>query len=98
MYSLVPFLTRHFQKTLLNHRYPVAVNKGGEEIMRQKVLIQYFTDQGPRFTTATRDLIIKGSIRWNGAEEDSLEYQTMWWDLPHGLEGQSTNTARVVLQ
>ncbi len=87
MYNIMPFLVRHFQKTLLNHKYPVFVDKGGEDILRQRVLIQFHTDQGLRFTSATRDLIMKGSVKWNVAYEESIEHQTMWWDLPQGLEG-----------
>lgn len=87
-YNLVPYIAKHFQKTLLNHKYPIPVSmdKNAEEILRQKILVQYHTDQGPRFTTATKELIIRGSFRWNGYEDTSAELQTPWWDLPHGLE------------
>jgi len=85
-YNTLPFLTRHFQKSLLGHKYLITLDKNGEEILRQKILIQYHTDQGVRFTSATKELILRGSIRWNGAYDNSTEFQTPWWDLP-GLEG-----------
>jgi hypothetical protein len=88
-YNFTPYVAKHFQKILLSHKYatPVAVDRNAEEILRQKILIQYHTDQGARFMAATKDLIIKGSFRWNGYEDNSSELQTPWWDLPHGLEG-----------
>lgn len=88
-YNLIPYVAKHFQKILLNHKYPVPVSmdKNAEEILRQKILVQYHTDQGPRFTTATKELITRGSFRWNGYEDTSADLQTPWWDLPHGLEG-----------
>jgi hypothetical protein len=88
-YNFTPYVAKHFQKTLMSHKYPIPVSmdKNGEEILRQKILIQYHTDQGARFLAATRELVIRGSVRWSGYEDESTELQTPWWDLPHGLEG-----------
>jgi hypothetical protein len=88
-YNFMPIVTKTASKLLLNHKYPIPVlmNKNGEEILRQKILIQYYSDQGPRFTASTKDLIIRGSIRWSGIDDASTEFETPWWDMNHGLEG-----------
>lgn len=86
-FGLIPFLTRHFQKNLLSHKYQISQDKGGEEILRQKVLIQFHTDHGVRFAAATKELILRGSFRWSSNYDTSSEYQMIWWDLPHNLEG-----------
>jgi hypothetical protein len=90
-FGLLPFLTRHFQKNLLSHKYQISQDKNGEEILRQKVLILFHTDQinGVRFAAATKELILRGSFRWSGNYDISAEYQTPWWDLPHNLEGKN---------
>ena len=88
-FGVLPFLTRHFQKNLLSHKYQISQDKNGEEILRQKVLIQFHTDAGVRFAAATKELILRGSFRWSGNYDMSAEYQTSWWDLPHNLEGKT---------
>lgn len=75
------------QKTLNAHKYPVTLDKNGDEALRQKILIQFHTDQGMRFANATKDLILRGSLRWSDTAENGVEFQTIWWDLPYGLEG-----------
>lgn len=88
-YNFMPYITKHCQKTFISHRYPIPaiLEKNGEEILRQRILVQYHAEQGARFVAATKDLIVRGSFRWNGYEDTSAELQTQWWDLPHGLEG-----------
>ena len=86
-YGFMAPVSRHMQKTLNVHKYPVTLDKNGEEALRQKILIQFHTDQGMRFTNATKDLILRGSLRWSDTAENGVEYQTIWWDLPYGLEG-----------
>jgi hypothetical protein len=88
-FGVLPFLTRHFQKYLLNHKYQISQDKNGEEILRQKVLIQFHTDHGVRLAAATKELVLRGSFRWSGNYDMSTEYQTPWWDLPHNLEGKN---------
>lgn len=85
-YGFMAPVSRHMQKTLNVHKYPVTLDKNGEEALRQKILIQFHTDQGMRFTNATKDLILRGSLRWSDTAENGVEYQTIWWDLPYGLE------------
>ncbi|KAL2075709.1 hypothetical protein VTL71DRAFT_652 [Oculimacula yallundae] len=87
-YGFIAPVSRYMQKTLNAHKYPVTLDKNGEEALRQKILIQFHTDQGMRFTNATRDLILRGSIRWSDTAEIAVEYQTIWWDLPYGLEAE----------
>lgn len=86
-YNLVAPISRQMQKTLNAHKYPVGLDKNGEEALRQKVLIQFHTDHGMRFTGSTKELILRGSIRWSETAESSNEFQAPWWDLPYGLEG-----------
>lgn len=88
-YDILPFISRHCQSTLLRHKFAVTVSadKNGEEILRQKILIHLYTDKGTRLAGATKELIIRGSLRWSGDELSSPEFQTLWWDLPYGLEG-----------
>lgn len=86
-FGVLPFLTRHFQKTLLSHKYQISQDKIGEEVLRQKILIQFHTDHGVRFAAATKELILRGSLRWSGNQDMGAEYQTPWWDLPRNLEG-----------
>lgn len=87
----MPTVSRHMQKMLAAHKYPVTLDKNGEEILRQKVLIQFHTDQGIRFANSTKELILKGSSRWTGMEDiRDREYEAPWWDLP-GLEGERPN-------
>lgn len=92
-YNFIPYIAKHFQKTLLAHKYPIpaVIDKNSEELLRQKILIQYYTDQGARFMSATKELVSRGSFRWSGYEDTSSELQTPWWDLPHGLEGRQIN-------
>jgi hypothetical protein len=86
-YNTLPTVARYFQKTFVNFKYPITVDKKAEESLRQKILIFYHTDQSLRFTASTRELILRGSSRWSGAEESENDFQTAWWDLPDGLEG-----------
>ncbi len=86
-YNFTAPVTRHMQKTLNSHKYLASLDKNGEEALRQKVLIQFHTDQGMRFTGSTKDLILRGSIRWTDTVERNNEYEAVWWDLPYGLEG-----------
>ena len=88
-YNTVPPIARYFQKTFINFKYPVAVDKKAEECLLQKILIFYHTEQALRFTAATRELILRGSSRWAGGEESENDFQTAWWDLPDGLEGKT---------
>ncbi|KAH7342839.1 hypothetical protein BKA65DRAFT_595886 [Rhexocercosporidium sp. MPI-PUGE-AT-0058] len=87
-YGFIAPVSRHMQKTLNSHKYPVTLDKNGEEALRQKILIQFHTDQGARFTNATKDLILRGSLRWSDTAENGTEYQTVWWDVPYGLEAE----------
>lgn len=89
-YNTLPSIARHVQKTFINFKYPVTLDKKAEETLRQKILVFYHTDQALRFSSATKELILRGSSRWLGAEESVTDFQTAWWDLPDGLEGVSS--------
>jgi len=97
-YGATSFTTKHMQKTLLNHKFPITVDKNGEESLRQKIIIRYHTDPGLRFALATKELILRGSQRWSGFEDFTNEYQTAWWDLPYGLEAELAYRRSCVLR
>ncbi|KUJ21830.1 uncharacterized protein LY89DRAFT_681223 [Mollisia scopiformis] len=98
-YNVTSTVSRHMQKVLVAHKYPITLDKNGEEILRQRVLIQFHTDQGIRFANSTKDLILKGSTRWTGMEDlRTHEYQASWWDLPSGLEAELTYRRTCVLR
>lgn len=87
-YNVISSVSRHMQKVLAAHKYAITLDKNGEEMLRQKVLIQFHTDAGVRFANSTKELILRGSARWAGVEDTRThEYQAPWWDLPSGLEG-----------
>ena len=59
-----------------------------EEVLRQKILISWLLGDPVKLASATRELILKGSLKWSGVEEHSpREQQATWWDLQDGLEG-----------
>jgi hypothetical protein len=88
-YIVTATVTRYMQKTLANHKYIITLDKNGEEILRQKIIIQYYTDQRLKFMASTKELILRGSVRWGNGSDDGTEYQTPWWDLPYDLECRS---------
>jgi hypothetical protein len=59
-----------------------------EEVLRQKVLISWLLDDPVKLASATRELVLRGSLRWTGTGGHShKEQQATWWDLQDGLEG-----------
>ncbi|KAF8866882.1 hypothetical protein BDZ45DRAFT_734910 [Acephala macrosclerotiorum] len=98
-YNVISSVSRHMQKVLAAHKYPTTLDKNGEEMLRQKVLIQFHTDPGVRFANSTKELILRGSSRWTGIEDSrSHEYQAPWWDLPSGLEAELAYRRTCVLR
>jgi hypothetical protein len=79
-------VARYFTTTFINFKYPLTLDRSTEEILRQKILIFYRTGQAMRLASATKELILLGSLRWVGLD-DPQGYTTAWWDLPDGLEG-----------
>ena len=72
--------------TFASFKYPQTLDNSAEEVLRQKILIFYRTNQAVRLASATKELILLGSSRWV-AYGDSPGFSTAWWDLPDGLEG-----------
>ncbi|KAG9239099.1 hypothetical protein BJ875DRAFT_263675 [Amylocarpus encephaloides] len=97
-YNALPSVALYFRKSFINYKYPVALDKKSEEMLRQKILIFYHTEQSLRFTAATKELILRGSSRWNGAEERENDFQTAWWDLPDGLESELAHRRACVVR
>jgi len=65
-----------------------------EEVLRQKILISWLLDDPVKLAGATRELILRGSLRWSATGGYSnKEQQATWWDLQDGLEG--TNYGRM---
>lgn len=64
-------------------------NTAMEETVRQKILIAWLFDDQVRMASATRELILRGSIRW-AADDDRLgrDQPATWWDLQDGIEGE----------
>lgn len=92
-YDVVPSISRHFRKFSSIYSYRITPDKAGEELLRQKILILYFLDKGARFTSATNDLIMRGSILMNGMESNTADTHGAWWDLPYGIECKSPNSS-----
>ncbi|TVY58316.1 hypothetical protein LCER1_G000514 [Lachnellula cervina] len=97
-YNTLPSIARYVQKTFINFKYPITLDKKAEETLRQKILIFYHTDQALRFSAASKELILRGSSRWVGADEMAVDFQTAWWDLPDGLESELAHRRACVLR
>lgn len=79
-------IARYVTGTFGGFKYPQTLDNSAEDILRQKILIFYRTNQAVRMASATKELILRGSSRWV-AYGDSPAFSTAWWDLPDGLEG-----------
>jgi len=98
-YAVLPTITRYMQKTFSSYKYPITVDKNAEELLRQKILIFFHTQQLIRFGAATRELILRGSILWSGVETTSSSaYTAAWWDLPNGLETELCHRRALLLR
>lgn len=79
-----------------------SLGLAAEELVRQKVLVAWLLDQSPRFSSATREMVLYGSHRWSeehlADDEDDVEHdaaadaavarqEAVWWYLPDDLEG-----------
>lgn len=85
-FDCLPPISRYITGSLANFKYPQTLDKNMEEVLRQKILVFYYTNQAPRLATATRELILRGSSHW-ASFDDNTVYSAVWWDLPDGLEG-----------
>ena len=56
-----------------------------EEAIRTKVLVSWYLEDASKFLASTKELIMRGSLRW--AEREERDMVGVWWDLPDGLEG-----------
>lgn len=56
-----------------------------EEGTRMKALVSWYLEDSAKFLASTKELIMRGSLRWVGREEQDMV--GLWWDLPDGLEG-----------
>jgi hypothetical protein len=79
-------IARYVTSTFGGFKYPQTLDNSAEEVLRQKILIFYRTNQATRLASATKELILRGSSRW-AAYSESTAFSTAWWDLPDGLEG-----------
>lgn len=78
-------VSRYVTSSFASFKYPQTVDTMAEELLRQKILIFYRTNQAARLATATKELILRGSSRWS-YDDDDLN-RAAWWDLPDDLEG-----------
>lgn len=79
-------ITRYVTGTFASFKYPQTLDNSVEEVLRQKILLFYRTNQATRLAAATKELILRGSSRWVTCDEIPA-FSTAWWDLPDGLEG-----------
>lgn len=61
-----------------------------EENLRQRILVAWLLNRPPNFHAATRDLILKGSVRWSlYREPGSPREGATWWDLKDNIESKA---------
>lgn len=65
-----------------------------EERLRQKLLVGLLLDHSPWIATYSKRLIIGGSVQWKSDAEEHEEL-ALWWDMPHGLEGENISLLEV---
>jgi hypothetical protein len=66
---------------------PVLWNNSTEESTRMRVMVGMLLDHQP-WVQETENLIFRGSKMWSDPPESNPE-PALWWNLPHGLEGES---------
>ncbi|KAL0940859.1 hydroxyproline-rich glycoprotein-like protein [Colletotrichum truncatum] len=57
-----------------------------ENILRQKILVAWLLEQPPRLHNYTRELILRGSVRWSNLAIEEPTRSELWWNLPDDLE------------
>ena len=80
-------ITRYVAGTFGSFKYPQTLDKSAEDVLRQKILIFYHTNQAVRLASATKELILRGSSQWVEYGDSNSGFTTAWCDLPDGLEG-----------
>lgn len=78
-------ISRYFTGTFSKFKYPQTLDRNAEETLRQKILIFYHTKQAMHLASATKELILRGSVKWHASNDDDGLF-TAWWNLPDGLE------------
>ena len=58
-----------------------------EEGTRMKILVAWYLEDVGQFSKSTKELIMRGSLRWIGRAEREEEQVGVWWDFPDGIEG-----------
>lgn len=58
-----------------------------EEVTRMKVLVAWYLEDMGQFGKSTKELIMRGSLRWSGRGDHEQDQVGVWWDLPDGIEG-----------
>ncbi|KAF7904419.1 hypothetical protein EAF00_001753 [Botryotinia globosa] len=97
-YDCMTMIARYVAGKFSSFKYPPTLDKTSEEVVRQKILIFYHTNQALRLSAATKELILRGSSRWSIYEETDSEFLAAWWDLPEGLEDElSYRRQRIIL-
>lgn len=89
-------VTRYITSSFANFKYPQTVDTNAEEVLRQKILIFYRTNQAPRLATATKELILRGSSKWSTYGDESGT-TAAWWDLPDDLDRKNFSTPNCVV-
>ncbi|KAK1542785.1 hypothetical protein CPAR01_06172 [Colletotrichum paranaense] len=68
-----------------------------ENVLRQKILVAWLLEQPPRLHNYTRELILRGSVRWSELSLDENPRTELWWSLPDGLERELQSRRECVL-
>lgn len=58
-----------------------------EEATRMKILVAWYLEDVGKFASCTKELIMRGSLRWGGRAAQEQDMVGIWWDLPDGIEG-----------
>lgn len=90
-YDCLAPITRYFGSAFGSFKYPQTLDKTVEEVLRQKILIYYHTNQAVRLASATKELVLRGSSRWIGCDDGRPGFTTIWWNLPDGIEGRGSS-------
>ncbi|KAI9675781.1 MAG: hypothetical protein M1817_001148 [Caeruleum heppii] len=75
-----------------------SVNGDSEQRIRQRLLVGWLFDEPSWMTTASRQLVLRGSKLWeDGSGMDMMDGMDLSWRLPDGIEGELQHRRRRIL-
>ncbi|RDW85855.1 hypothetical protein BP5796_04180 [Coleophoma crateriformis] len=99
-YECLEPVARYLKESqLARYKYPA---NSTEETIRKKLLIFYLAKLSPlqanaTFESCTKELVLKGSVRWYAVEDGSYQSTARWWTLPGGLEDELALRRKCIL-